>query len=650
MITIDVEVRHDQTTANSVITSPKFSTASNGELLLAFIAAGNASDTGTTVNSISGADLAWVPVVRTHTQKGTAEIWRAFSQTPRNNVSVTAALSAAVTSSMTVMSFAGVDPSGVNGSGAIGAIVRGSGSSGAAAAGLLTTRQNSLVVGVGNDPGRAAARTAGLGQTLVHQYLDPSGATYWVQISNGLGPLPSGSSVTINDLSPSNDPYNLSIAEILAAGAPTATSPNQNSHGTPILSDLAGIPVTNACSPGGEVLLTGTGFTGQAPQAATGTPLPTQLAGARVTANGIPMPLLSVADSRVVFECPVLPHGTPLNITVEAANGSTSSPNATVMKDVVPELFTLDNTNQGLILVGTTNQIAMDTNETVPSRPARPGESLAIYATGLGEFDDRVPLGAAARLSMPALSISQIHVVVGGIQIEPVRMEPSPTNAGLTQLFAQLPLNIPGGDAVPIFVRVVFSDGTAVESNEATLAIDRSSAAGDGAQAVAGNSALFVATDAATQGNWKGIYGAKGYNVIDDSVSYPSYVAVTPAGQANHIWAGSTTDVRGLQKGLSATDRIGATWYSSGTFTMDVNVTDGLQHQLTIYCVDWDSGGARSQTVSILDGATNAVLNSQSMSSFQNGKYLVWKLTGHLIIRVTNTSQINGTVSGLFFN
>src|SRR6202163_2475082 len=95
-----------------------------------------------------------------------------------------------------------------------------------------------------------------------------------------------------------------------------------------------------------------------------------------------------------------------------------------------------------------------------------------------------------------------------------------------------------------------------------------------------GNTASFVATDSATQGSWKGVYGANGYNVIDDTVSYPPYVTVTPAGQSNYVWACSPTDVRALQKPLSATDRIAATWYSYGSFTMDLNFTDGQQHQL----------------------------------------------------------------------
>ena len=163
------------------------------------------------------------------------------------------------------------------------------------------------------------------------------------------------------------------------------------------------------------------------------------------------------------------------------------------------------------------------------------------------------------------------------------------------------------------------------------------------------NSAVFVKTDTAAQGTWKGVYGANGYNVIDDTVSYPAYVTVTPASQLNTIWTTSTSDVRAVQKALSLTDRLAATWYTFSSFTIDLNFNDAAQHQVAVYNLDWDLNG-RTQTVSILDGTTNAVLDSQSVSSFQNGKYLVWKLTGHVIIRVTNTGPANAVISGLFFD
>ena len=45
--------------------------------------------------------------------------------------------------------------------------------------------------------------------------------------------------------------------------------------------------------------------------------------------------------------------------------------------------------------------------------------------------------------------------------------------------------------------------------------------------------ATFVKKDTTTQGNWKGVYGAQGYNIIGNAASLPTYATVTPAGQAN---------------------------------------------------------------------------------------------------------------------
>ena len=212
-ISIDTTVWGDGSTARPTISTTPFSTTSGNELLLAFIATDYVSGSNTVVTNVTGAGLTWVLVVRTNTAPGTAEIWRAFSPSALNNVAVTAALSQSVSSSITVMSFRGVNTSGSNGSGAIGAIGRGGGASGAPTATLVTTRNNSLVIGVGNDFDRPIARSLGPGQTLVHQYMPPVGDTYWVQRQSSLTPV-SGTSVTINDTAPTADKYNLSICEV----------------------------------------------------------------------------------------------------------------------------------------------------------------------------------------------------------------------------------------------------------------------------------------------------------------------------------------------------------------------------------------------------------------------------------------------------
>jgi Domain of unknown function (DUF4082)/Bacterial Ig-like domain/Bacterial Ig domain/SdrD B-like domain len=215
-IAIDAKVFADRTTASTTVATSAFSTTAGNELLLAFVSTDFSSGSNTTVTGIAGAGLTWVLVRRTNTQLGTAEIWRAFATSPLNAVTVTATLSQSVVSSMTVMSFAGVDPSGTNGSGAIGATASANASSGSPTASLVTTRNNSWVFGVGNDYDNAIARTPGSGQSLVHQFLASIGDTYWVQMQNAPTPT-SGTTVTINDTAPTTDRYNLTICEILPA-------------------------------------------------------------------------------------------------------------------------------------------------------------------------------------------------------------------------------------------------------------------------------------------------------------------------------------------------------------------------------------------------------------------------------------------------
>jgi hypothetical protein len=215
-VAVDAVAPGDNPNPQSTVTSTVFSTSASNELLLAFVATDYLGGPNTTVTSVAGAGLTWVLVVRSNTQSGTSEIWRAFAPSPLSNASVTATVSQSVVSSIVVMSFTGVDSSGTNGSGAIGVFASGNANPGAPTAQLVTTRNNSLVVAVGNDYDNAILRTPGSGQTVVHQYLAPVGDTYWVQRQNASTPL-SGTSVTINDTAPTGDRYNLAICEVLVA-------------------------------------------------------------------------------------------------------------------------------------------------------------------------------------------------------------------------------------------------------------------------------------------------------------------------------------------------------------------------------------------------------------------------------------------------
>lgn len=223
-LAVDVTISQNSPSSGATVTSPSFSTAKANELLLAFVATGGSAPV--TAASVNGAGLTWALVGRTNLQKGTAEIWRAFSPSALSNVVVTANLSSSVLSSLTVMSFTGADPGGSNGAGAIGATASTSGSSGVPTASLVTTRDGSWVIGVGNDVTSATARVAGPYQWIVNQYT-PSGNTYWVQ--EQVNPTPnSGTIVTINDTNPAADAYNLTTAEVLPVSACVVAMVPQN--------------------------------------------------------------------------------------------------------------------------------------------------------------------------------------------------------------------------------------------------------------------------------------------------------------------------------------------------------------------------------------------------------------------------------------
>jgi hypothetical protein len=163
-----------------------------------------------------------------------------------------------------------------------------------------------------------------------------------------------------------------------------------------------------------------------------------------------------------------------------------------------------------------------------------------------------------------------------------------------------------------------------------------------------GTTATFLRTDLSTQGSWKGVYGADGYALANDRTSYPAYARATFGQQQSWTWSGSNTDPRALQKGASSTDRLAACWFSTGTFSIDVDLVDGLAHEIALYSLDWDSQ-ARVQTVELADATTAAVLDRQTISGFSAGRYAIWRVSGHVVIRITRTGPNSSAVSGIFF-
>ncbi|MDQ6676228.1 MAG: hypothetical protein M3Z09_02910 [Acidobacteriota bacterium] len=260
------------------------------------------------------------------------------------------------------------------------------------------------------------------------------------------------------------------------------------------------------------------------------------------------------------------------------------------------------------------------------------------------------PASQTVNAGAPAISYSVTVTPAGGFN-SPVAFGVSGLPPGATASFSPSSLTGIGSSTLKIAtttatpagtfpLTITATGGSAVHTAFVSLTVINSTPPS--------GTAAFVAMDTATQGNWRSAYGSDGYTVVNDSTNYPAYAQVVVTGESNYTWAASTTDVRALQKRAPATDRIAATWFAPSPFTIDINFTDGQTHQVSLFLLDWDSGG-RAETVDILDANTGALFDSRPVSSFANGKYLVWNLSGHVKARVTRTGSSNAVVSGLFF-
>ena len=74
-----------------------------------------------------------------------------------------------------------------------------------------------------------------------------------------------------------------------------------------------------------------------------------------------------------------------------------------------------------------------------------------------------------------------------------------------------------------------------------------------------------------------------------------------------------------------------------------------MPHQIALYAVDYD-GGSRTERIEVLDAVTGAVLDTRTRTSCGGGQYVVWTISGHVIVRVTRMAGINSVASAIFID
>jgi VCBS repeat-containing protein len=192
--------------------------------------------------------------------------------------------------------------------------------------------------------------------------------------------------------------------------------------------------------------------------------------------------------------------------------------------------------------------------------------------------------------------------------------------------------------------------GTDSFTYQATDGIDSSNTATVTVTVTQVAQAKFLEEDTGTAGNWIGTYGSQGYDVINSGNRLPANVTVTAAHESLYTWANPapTTATQALEVPPGGTSRIAACWYSSTSFTVDVNVATG-SYNLELYLLDYDKQ-SRSEQIQLSDAGTGTVLSTETVSGFSGGAYLNWTISGNVLITITKLAGANAVLSGLFFD
>jgi uncharacterized protein (TIGR03437 family) len=223
---------------------------------------------------------------------------------------------------------------------------------------------------------------------------------------------------------------NSRVRKISGVGTVTVTTPSLSAGS--IVNNASFVPA--AIAPGSIIAIFGANFSA-GPVGATSTPLPTMLGQTSVLINGAAVPLYYVGAGQIVAQ---VPFSTPMgSATVQVTRaGISSSMQVLSIAPFDPGIFIMDQNNSGAVFHGATF------TEITSASPAKDGEVISIYATGLGAVSGVAiagePASALSTVSKPTVSIGGQNATVQYSGL-------APGLVGVYQINATVPSGLPAG-------------------------------------------------------------------------------------------------------------------------------------------------------------------------------------------------------------
>jgi uncharacterized protein (TIGR03437 family) len=200
----------------------------------------------------------------------------------------------------------------------------------------------------------------------------------------------------------------------------------------------AGFTPRQPLAPGGIISIFGSGFS-SAIHPALAVPLPRQLGGVSVRIGTEDVPLYSVHPGQINAQMPfTVQSGNNVSVVVNAAGKLTAA-----------QTYAIASVQPGIFVEGTASAVLDSQGRLITAaNPARLGDTLQIYTSGLGATDPPAQTGQAN----PSFSrvLSPVTVRIGGVQAPVVYQGLAPCCVGVYQVNAVLPSTVAPGDAVLI--------------------------------------------------------------------------------------------------------------------------------------------------------------------------------------------------------
>ena len=147
----------------------------------------------------------------------------------------------------------------------------------------------------------------------------------------------------------------------------------------------------------------------------SGNILPTMLDGVSVLIDGMKAAISYVSPGQLNVQAPTDPATGP--VKVQVINSAGTATGTAMLQNYSPAFFTfltryaaaVHNTDGAYVAP------AGSFGSAATSRPAQPGETLQIYATGFGPTTPAVPAGQMVGKAAPLSDLTQLRVTIGGV-------------------------------------------------------------------------------------------------------------------------------------------------------------------------------------------------------------------------------------------